>query len=301
MSSDSVASACPNGTVVRLHAGEYEAAVASSGAMLLSVTKAGRDLVVPVAAERLPVAYQGKTLVPWPNRIVGGTYRFRGQTYEVPVNEHATGTALHGLACWQNWRVVRSDGAAVVFGLSLLPSYGYPFALEVTTEYQLSADGLKVSISATNVGTDPAPYGVSSHPYITCGGTIDDCALTIPADQVLLVDDSLGPEKRADVSAANMDYRNGPLVAGAHVDNAFTGLPGGTWHVTLVRPGDYAVAVEASAPWVQFFSGDHVGRRGAAIEPMSCAPDAFNSGDGLIVLQPGESHSFEWSLSGRAL
>jgi aldose 1-epimerase len=30
---------------------------------------------------------------------------------------------------------------------------------------------------------------------------------------------------------------------------------------------------------------------------MTCAPDAFNSGAGLIVLQPGESHTGTWGIA----
>jgi aldose 1-epimerase len=35
-----------------------------------------------------------------------------------------------------------------------------------------------------------------------------------------------------------------------------------------------------------------------AIEPMTCAPDAFNSGDGLRVLQPGQTFSAAWGIVG---
>jgi aldose 1-epimerase len=38
-------------------------------------------------------------------------------------------------------------------------------------------------------------------------------------------------------------------------------------------------------------------RRSLAIEPMTCAPNAFRSGDGLIVLQPGQSTSATWGIS----
>jgi aldose 1-epimerase len=31
-----------------------------------------------------------------------------------------------------------------------------------------------------------------------------------------------------------------------------------------------------------------------ALEPMTCAPNAFATGDGLIRLGPGESISAEW-------
>ena len=37
-------------------------------------------------------------------------------------------------------------------------------------------------------------------------------------------------------------------------------------------------------------------RRGLATEPMSCPADAFNSGDGLAVLRPGDYESGSWTL-----
>jgi aldose 1-epimerase len=47
------------------------------------------------------------------------------------------------------------------------------------------------------------------------------------------------------------------------------------------------------------FTGDDlpdVARRGLAVEPMTCAPNAFRSGDGLIVLEPGETHLGSWGI-----
>jgi aldose 1-epimerase len=40
-----------------------------------------------------------------------------------------------------------------------------------------------------------------------------------------------------------------------------------------------------------------VSRIGLAVEPMTCPPDAFNSGTDLIVLQPGESTTAGWTIS----
>lgn len=290
----------PNGEVVQLRAGQYEASVAASGATLGSVQFQGRDMVVPVdLTADLPIAYQGKTLVPWPNRIVDGVYEFQGTRYEVPVNEHVTGAALHGLGCWQEWRIEEHTEDSVVFSLHLLPSYGYPGELRITSAFRLDAkEGLTAQIRAENVGTSDAPYGVSSHPYLTVGGTIDDCVLTIPAARMLTVDENLGPKDVVDVVDVDTDFRGGRRVGSQFVDNAFTALPEGPWEVRLERPGDMAVVMSAQAPWVQFYSGEHLGRRGAAIEPMTCAPDAFNSGDRVIVLAPGDSHTFTWSVRG---
>jgi aldose 1-epimerase len=38
-------------------------------------------------------------------------------------------------------------------------------------------------------------------------------------------------------------------------------------------------------------------RRGLAVEPMTCAPNAFQSGDGLRMLAPGETFSATWGIS----
>jgi aldose 1-epimerase len=52
--------------------------------------------------------------------------------------------------------------------------------------------------------------------------------------------------------------------------------------------------------FLQVFSGDGLPperrRRGLATEPMSCAADAFNSGEDLAVLQPGDYESGTWTL-----
>jgi aldose 1-epimerase len=50
------------------------------------------------------------------------------------------------------------------------------------------------------------------------------------------------------------------------------------------------------------FSGDTVHpqsrrRQGLAVEPMTCAPNAFNSGEGLLVLEPGEVFRGSWGIT----
>ena len=52
--------------------------------------------------------------------------------------------------------------------------------------------------------------------------------------------------------------------------------------------------------YLQVFSGDTLApgrrRRGLAVEPMSCPADAFNSGAGLVRLEPGQTHTLQWGL-----
>jgi len=48
------------------------------------------------------------------------------------------------------------------------------------------------------------------------------------------------------------------------------------------------------------FTGDTLpggGRRSVAVEPMTCAPNAFRSGDGLIPLEPEQTHTGTWGIA----
>ena len=56
--------------------------------------------------------------------------------------------------------------------------------------------------------------------------------------------------------------------------------------------------MDESFPLVQTYTGDTLqpdrARRGLGTEPMTCAPDGFNSGEGLIRLEAGESTTTVW-------
>jgi aldose 1-epimerase len=53
---------------------------------------------------------------------------------------------------------------------------------------------------------------------------------------------------------------------------------------------------------MQVFTGDSLPAKdrrtsGIAVEPMTCPPDAFNSGDGVVVLEPGQEFAAPWGIT----
>ncbi|WP_309108956.1 aldose-1-epimerase [Arthrobacter sp.] len=292
----------PNGELISLEAGEYKATATTVGAGLQSLTFQGQDLVLPFPPDELPPAYAGKTLMPWPNRIQGGAYGFGGQRYEVPVNEAATGSALHGLVLWREWQVERHSSEEVTLTHRLHGQPGYPFQLELSTRYRLEADsGLMVELRAENCGQSRAPYGCGSHPYVTVGREdISNCELNFTAGKVLLTDEKLQPADLIDSRGTEFDFSVARLLRSQRLDHAFTALPAGRWDVTLRNPALRLSAVVqstgADAPWLQLYSGELRDRQGLAVEPMSCPPDAFNSGQDLIVLEPGQAHVMSYRI-----
>ena len=295
----------PNGQIITLEAGPYTAGIATVGAAIQSLRADGRDLVLPFDPDHIPRAYAGKTLIPWPNRIDAGTYVFRGKTYEVPVNEASTRTALHGLVAWADWQVTARSAAAVVLEHALLGQPGYPHQLLLRAEFSLSSDtGLTVTVHAANPGRTAAPYGVSSHPYLTAGDTaVDACEVSFTAAQVLMTDDRMLPLELTNTAGSDFDFSRPRVLGGMSLDHAFTGLPDDGWQISLRDPATGAATVlstpsgPAGSGWLQLYSGEELGRRGMAVEPMTCPPDAFNTGTDLLVLEPGDEHAFSYSIS----
>ena len=296
----------PNGTTIELSAGPYRATIFPVGATLAGLTRDGHHLVLPLAPDTVPHAYTGKVLMPWPNRIIGGRYSFAGTHYQMPVNEPETGMALHGLVCWDEWTVAEASTERVVLRHRLMGQPGYPFQLELEAVYTLDADtGLSVELAAVNAGTASAPYGVSAHPYLTADrAPVDRCVLEVPAAQVLGTVEQPGrPLDMAelqDVAGSPLAFTADEPIGARTADHAYAGLPDGGWQVRLTDPetgrGSVLSADGKDAPWLQIYSGEQMGRLGVAAEPMTCPPDAFNSGEGLIILAPGEEHRLSYRI-----
>jgi aldose 1-epimerase len=295
------------GTQYEIEAGDYKATVTELGAGLRQLSLAGTNLVTTYDADELPPHSAGQFLSPWPNRIAGGKYTFDGTGQHLPLSEAERGNAIHGLTRWVPWTRVAHDRDEVT--LRSLPhgQQGYAFAVQVDLTYRVEADsGLHVTITAANKGSRPAPWGTGTHPYLTVGTErIDDCGLTLPADSWQPVDDRLIPSGPAqDVTGTEYDFRTPRKIGGTELDTAFTGLrreaDGLAWVRVSGGGQTTEVWMDGTQSWLQVFTSDSLEqerrRVALAVEPMTCPPDAFNSGEDLIVLQPKESVTIRWGI-----
>ncbi len=243
---------------MRLTAGPYAAVLTSRGATLQALTHAGRDLVVRAGADDPPGTFRGVVVAPWPNRVRDGRYTFAGTEHQLPLNEPERGSALHGFSFDRSWGVGGVSATRVTMWLDLPPQPGYPFTLRLRATYVLSADGLRIELRAANTGTEPAPYGCTIHPYLSCGTPrVDDAVLTLPAATRVEVDERLLPIGTAPVADVDCDFRRGDRVGDRRIDHAFTDLtpePDGQYD------GQYAATLTRSGGWRG--AGD-VGRVGA--------------------------------------
>jgi aldose 1-epimerase len=292
-------------------AGPYRATVTELGAGLRELLFRDEPVIVGYAADELPPAGAGQLLAPWPNRIDGGRYAFGGAEFQLALTEPAHGNAIHGLTRWTAWVLASHDAGSVLLRSTPHGYQGYPFGLEIESDYRLHPDtGLHVTITARNRGNYAAPYGTGSHPYLTVRTpSVDDCELSLPAASWLPSDDRGIPSgPAAPVEGTPYDFRRPRTIGTTRLDHALTGLErddgGRAWaHLSAADGGSGArVSLWAGAGyhWLQVFTGDPLGpdrrRKALAVEPMTCPPNAFVTGDDLLVLQPGETVTHTWGI-----
>ncbi|MHA7155888.1 aldose 1-epimerase family protein [Arthrobacter sp. TMN-50] len=295
-----------SGRQLSLRHGGYTAVVVSVGASLRELSFSGRELIRSYGADEIRPSYRGAILVPWPNRVVNGSYPFGGADHQLGLSEPERGHALHGLLAWEDWETVEQSDSSARLRATVVPQEGYPFRLTVEVTYTLDDGGLTTSVTALNTGPDAAPYGVAPHPYLLAGdGLVDEWTLTLPASTVLEVTpDRLIPTSSTAVSG-DFDFRTPRQIRSTFLDHAFTNIQYdddlATVSVTGADGRGAAVSFGRDLPWVQVHTGDLPmdpagSRRGLAVEPMACPPDAFNSGTNLVVLQPGAEHTASWRI-----
>ncbi len=293
-----------SGRQYRITAGAHEAVIAEVGAGLRSYTVGGGDVTCCYGADEMAPKACGTTLVPWPNRIRNARYAFDGVDYQLAVTEPATGNAIHGFGRWARWSKVHHRADRVKLRLDIVPQTGYPFEIRATITYRLhKRDGLRVTLTADNRGDGAAPFGAGSHPYLsTRGHDLADVTVRLPARAVLELDDLQIPIGSHEVAKTPEDLRRGRKLRDLRFDDAFTDLvvSHGRGHAEVrTRDGGAQLWFDAAFKYLQVFTKADVtpGQHGVAIEPMTCPPDAFNSGAGLLVLAPGEKWRGRWGIT----
>ena len=287
---------------IALEADDQRAVLDEVGGGIRSYRAGGRDLLDGYPAGQPSPSGRGQVLIPWPNRLEDGSYEFDGQRHQLELNEHENGNAIHGLVRWEPWTVAEQEPSRAQMTYALEPQPGYPFSLALELEYTLSDDGLKVQTTATNVGGEAAPYGSGAHPYLMTGGAmVDSATLRIPARTVLNSNDRGLPVGREPVEGSELDFRSPRPIGATVLDHAFTDLERGEDGIARVELADQvSLWVDDAYPYLMVFTGDplpDVARRSLAVEPMTCPPNAFRTGDHLVRLEPGTSFTSAWGIS----
>jgi aldose 1-epimerase len=297
----------PSGEQFEIACDEQRATIVEVGAGVREYVHADRAVLDPYPPQAICDGAHGAVLIPWPNRLADGRYRFDDADRQLALTEPDKHNAIHGLLRWRPWRLLQRGPDRVAMGTRLHPQPGYPFALDASVTYELGERGLVVTTTALNVGDRPCPYGAGQHPYLSPGDALlDECTLTLPAATRIDTDaERQLPTGSEPVAGTRFDFRAGRRLSDLQVDFAFTDLARdelGRATASLAAPDGRTAQlwVDESYPVIEIYTGDTLSpprrRRGLGVEPMTCWPNAFQNGHGLVRLEPGQAHTASWGV-----
>jgi len=300
-------SGSPTGEQYELVSGTLRARVTEVGATLRTLTTGDAEVIDGFGVDEWAAAGRGQVLAPWPNRLDEGRYTFDGREGQAPLDEPGLRNAIHGLVRWAPWTVASRSEDAVTLGYTSYPQPAYPWTLALRVEYRLDPEGLAVTTAATNRSDTVAPFGLGFHPYLAAGGElVDGSTLTNPARVRLTTDERGLPTGAVRVGGSEYDFTSPRRIGAMRLDTAYTDLArGDDGHATVQLEGAdgrrSAVWMDEAFRHVMVFTGDTVEpasrrRRGIAIEPMTCPPNALATGTDLVRLEPGSTWRATWGI-----
>jgi len=248
------------------------------------------------ATEKLTPFFKSAKLSPFVCRVKNAKYKFGEGNYLLSkYSSHSN--ALHGLIYDAYFLVAETYSDDTKASVKLEFDYdsdleGYPFRYKCIVQYELTeGNTLTVSSTIINVDEQLMPVVDGWHPYFTLGDTIDQYQVEFQSKEMLEFDESLIPTGNLIPYQEFGSLKNfGPTF----LDNCFTLNFVECQPMCVIRHPGRKVQIEFhpdnSYPYLQIYTPDH--RKSIAIENLSGAPDAFNNGMGLKVLEPKEEATF---------
>jgi len=286
-------------TLVILAAGPLELVVApATGGCIAAFEYVGADGRIPImrGARRLPDCVLDAAsfpLVPYVNRIRGGTFRFRGREVKLAPNMAGDPSPLHGQGWLSPWQVVERSGTSA----ALRFDHGageWPWDYEAHQHFALDGTGLAIDLRCINRSAEPMPCGLGQHPYFPCTA---DTLLDTVVRTTWTIDEHVLPVQ--EVPAKGRFDLSNRRVCGQGLDHGFGGWGG---RATIATPGQ-PFSLAMSSPDASFFQLYSPADGGLFVaEPVSHANAALNAPEskwptlGMRVLQPGEAMSLSMRI-----
>lgn len=233
--------------------------------------------------------YNQAKLLPFANRINNGTFEFLGKKYELKKND-PLGHAIHGFIFDKKFSIASLHTTHVTLYYEYTGNdEGYPFPFLVVLTYRLMHGGVECITEIKNLSNQQIPISDGWHPYFTTFTYVDNLELQIPSNKVLEINNKMIPtsnfldfdkfqslEKIDSYCFDSCFVVNNEPIAKTILKDNYKDLKIIIWQETGLKKYNY----------LQIFTPPD--RLSIAIEPMTSAPDAFNNGLDLILLDPSE-------------
>jgi len=239
-------------------------------------------------------------LSPFACRVNKAKYRFGEKIYIIE-KFLLNGDAIHGLLYAADFVIINQEANQEYARVTLLHHYkatdkGYPFYFDCIITYELKKNNLlTLTTQIINKSDGLIPVQDGWHPYFTFGSSINELQLEFQSKEILEFNNELIPTGNL---LAYDKFCSLKKIEHTVFDNCFTVNFSECQPLCVVRDTYKKIQLEIypgkGYPYLQIYTPSH--RNSISIENLSAAPDAFNNGLGLVVLQPAEKAVFETSF-----
>lgn len=218
-------------------------------------------------------------LFPSPGPLAGGRLAWGGRSGSMQ---------NHGLARQRPFSVVAVDGTSATLRLeadaSTLAEFPWRFVLEL--RYALEGGALVMEARIGNHDDAPLPFAFGLHPYFRVPAE-EKAKLSIPT-RATRAWDNFG-KRMVDVSA--------PIDVGAAREVDLHLEDHGGSEATLVLADGARVVVRCSEEFGRWVVWTQPGKGFVCLEPWTAAANAINTGERLLVIEPGSERVLRASIS----
>ena len=238
-------------------------------------------------------------LVPYVNRIRGGSFQCDAQVVRLPRNLPGDASPLHGQGWRAAWQVAQvgqiaraaSDHISLVYRHT---AGHWPWDYEAHQHIRLTPDCLEIVLECRNLSAAAMPCGLGLHPYFPC---TFDTLLDTQVTSVWTVDADVLPVAKQPATGHYLLQQR--QIGGQQLDNGYGGWAG---RARIDWPGQPA-SLEMSSPDAAYFqvyspafpSAPAASNGFFAAEPVQHANAALNAPQGtwpelgIYMLAQGES------------
>ena len=231
-----------------------------------------------------PTSLAGFPLVPFSNRVAGGSFTWAGKTVRLRLNRAGEPHALHGIGWQRAWALTRQTSGSLVMELVHCGDPDWPWPFIARQEIALSQRGLTITLSARNTADEAVPLAIGYHPYFERRGAW----LSLSAQKVWHAGGDNLP-LRAEVPSGAFDLSDGPDVEDREIDNCYEGA---AWPARIGWHGwsdELSVEGSAGLPCAVVYSNSAAGA--FCVEPVAHLSNALNmpsASSPMPVAAPGQ-------------
>ena len=246
-------------------------------------------------------------LFPFPNRIAGASFEFRGDEYNLTPAKPGDPNAIHGFCAktaWHDFTEVDDSSVAATFRISRDAAdrlAEWPGDLELRMTFTLADTSLRISALVTNVDDKPVPFGLGYHPYFSSLGntSVDELLVECRANEYWVLKESI-PTGELRAVSGDTDLRSSTVLGSRELDDILTGLrpfvpdADGLMERATLTGSAVKLAIRCDGSFRDLVAFTPANREAFALEPYTCPTDAVHLTErgqdvGWRVLEPGES------------